>query len=295
MNPQPKHFLLQPARFRLDGGSMYGIIPKPLWEKVSSPDELNRIDLALRLWLIQDGERLILTDTGIGAPPDEKFKQRFDVRGPQRPLENALSKLGFKTRDVTDLIISHLHFDHVGGLGNDKTPIFPHAKIHLHSQHYDYAHNPTARDAGSFHTQVFDPLIQHYLDKGQVIWHQGEEGEILQLSDGPLNFKCSHGHTPYLMHPYNKDYIYLADLIPTAHHISIPWVMGYDIAPGRTTQDKQEFLAFILEKNLTLIFEHDVDSWGAKVQSDPKKSFKPAECFKANEKTAYSLDFAPSS
>lgn len=112
----------------------------------------------------------------------------------------------------------------------------------------------------------------------------------MQLSDGPLMFKCSHGHTPFLMHPYNKDYIYLADLIPTAHHIHIPWVMGYDIAPGKTTQDKQEFLELIQKENLTLIFEHDVESWGARVESDPKKGFKSSEIFQAVDKSAHSLD-----
>lgn len=290
MGLTPKHFLLQPARFRLDGGSMYGIIPKPLWEKFSPPDELNRIDLALRLWLIQDGERLILTDTGIGASMDPKFQERFDIRGPDNPLEECLQALQFKAEDVTDLIISHLHFDHVGGLGKGTSPIFPNAKLHLHKKHFDYAHNPTARDAGSFHTQYFDPLIQWYQQSGQVIWHSEEQGELLQLSDGPLMYKCSHGHTPYLMHPYNKNYIYLADLIPTAHHIRIPWVMGYDIAPGRTTQDKQDFLEFIQQKDLTIIFEHDVDSWGSKVGLDPKKGFRASETFQALESSAHSLN-----
>lgn len=176
MNPQPKHFLLQPARFRLDGGAMYGIIPRPLWQKVSPPDEQNRIDLALRLWLIQDGDRLVLTDTGIGDPPDDKFRKRFDVRGPENPLENSLHQLGFTPEDITDLVISHLHFDHVGGLGKGTSPIFTNARLHLHKQHFDYAHNPTQRDAGSFHTQVFDPVIKWYEEKNQLVWHSGEQG-----------------------------------------------------------------------------------------------------------------------
>jgi len=290
MHPQPKHFLLQPAKFRLDGGSMYGIIPKPLWEKLSPPDELNRIDLALRLWLIQDGERLILTDTGIGDSPNEKFSKRFDVRGPENPLERSLNEIGFRCENVTDLIISHLHFDHVGGLGRQGSPLFPNARLHLHKNHYEYAHNPTARDTGSFHSQVFDPLIDWYEQHNQIVWHQGLQGELIPLSDGPLMFRCSHGHTPFLMHPYNKDYIYLADLIPTAHHIHIPWVMAYDISPGETTKDKQNFLEFIQEKNLTLIFEHDVDSWGATIETDIKKGFKASQIFKAQERSAHLID-----
>ena len=263
-----KHYLVEPGKFRLDGGAMFGIVPKPLWSKVAPPDEYNRIDLALRLWLIKTADRTILVDTGIGDGYEEKFFEQFDIRQPPSPLEVALESKGVSPEDITDLVISHLHFDHVGGIGKSVDgkihPIFPHARCHLHKEHYRYACAPTARDKGSFHRYNFEPVIEYYRKKDLMVWHTGEEGELLES----LYFRCSHGHTPWLMHPYSEQYIYLADLIPTSNHVHIPWVMAYDISPGVTTADKKFFLDFVLEKNLTIIFEHDPIYWGATVEKD---------------------------
>ena len=227
----PQYTILEPAYFRLDGGAMYGIIPKPLWNKVHPADNLNRVDLALRLMLIEQSDKKIVIDTGIGDYHDEKFNQRFDVRCHKSPLEETLDDAGVHPEEITDLIVTHLHFDHVGGIGKLENesfvPLFKNARVHLHKDHYEYAHNPTPRDSGSFHTQNFDPIIEFYKDKNKIVWHEGETGEILKLSNHhPLRFICSHGHTPHLMHPYNDQFIYLADLSPTAHHVHIPWVMG---------------------------------------------------------------------
>jgi glyoxylase-like metal-dependent hydrolase (beta-lactamase superfamily II) len=277
-------FLLQPATFRLDGGSMYGIIPKPMWEKLSIPDQHNRIQLSLRLWLLKAQNRCFLIDTGLAAHQDEKIKERFDVQGPNLALEKALAEMDLTMSDITDLVISHLHFDHAGGM-TQKTDqgfefAFPNAQLHLHRSHYQYALNATPRDSGSFHVQEFKPVIEQLNQLGRVTWHEGQEGIIFES----LSFRCSHGHTPWLMHPFTDKYIYLADLIPTAHHLSIPWVMGYDIAPGQTTQDKLSFLEMIKQKNLTLIFEHDIDSWGAEIESCEKRQYKIAKAFKAPPK-----------
>jgi glyoxylase-like metal-dependent hydrolase (beta-lactamase superfamily II) len=274
-------FLLQPATFRLDGGGMYGIIPKPLWEKHSPPDQLNRIQLSLRLWLLKTADRLILIDTGLAAHQDSRTKERFDVQGPDHPIQEALAELQLSLDDITDLVISHLHFDHAGGMTHKTSTelefAFRNAQLHLHRDHYQYALQPTARDTGSFHVHEFKPVIEKLNHEGRVTWHEGQEGELFDS----LAFRCSHGHTPWLMHPYNDQYIYLADLIPTAHHVSIPWVMGYDIAPGQTTKDKLDFLNMIVKKNLHLIFEHDIDSWGASITSCEKRHFKISETFKA--------------
>jgi glyoxylase-like metal-dependent hydrolase (beta-lactamase superfamily II) len=273
-----KYFILHPAVFKLDGGAMFGIIPKPLWSKVIAADELNRIELSLRVMLIQTDNRNILIDTGIGDYHGEKFDERFGVRGAKNPLVQLLKeKLNLDPGDITDLIISHLHFDHVGGLGeNDPHQLlFPKATVHLHQNHYEYAQQPTLRDAGSFHQQYFAPLIAA-LDKDKKInWLDGEEGTILSDGSDTIYFKCSHGHTPYLMHAWDENFIYMADLVPTAHHVPLPWVMGYDIAPGQTTIDKMEFYQFISESNKTMIFEHDIKSWGAKIifkDGEPKIS-----------------------
>lgn len=264
-----KYYVLHPAVFKLDGGAMFGIIPKPLWSKAIAADELNRIQLSLRVMLIQTTQRNILIDTGIGDYHGDKFEDRFGVVGEVNPLVQILKeKLNLEPSDITDLIISHLHFDHIGGLGTEhpQRPLFPNATLHLHRQHYDYALRPTIRDAGSFHTQYFKGLLEEAEKRGKIHWLEGKEGVILKDGDDTIYFKCSFGHTPYLVHAWDENFIYMADLVPTAHHIPIPWVMGYDIAPGQTTIDKEEFYRFIAETEKTMVFEHDIKTWGAKIR-----------------------------
>jgi len=293
MQSNREYFCLEPANFRLDGGAMFGIIPKPLWNKVHPSDEQNRIDLALRLLLIKTKNKLILIDTGIGDFNGEKFDSRFDVRGDLKPLEKSLEVLGFTTDDVTDLILSHLHFDHVGGIGEmidgEMKPIFKKAMCHVHTDHYEYAHNSSERDAGSFHCQNFDPVINWYKAQNQMVWHSGSEGTIIDLEDDPIKFKCSNGHTPFLMHPFDSKFIYLADLIPTSNHVHIPWVMGYDINPGTTTKDKREFLDFIVKNNLKIIYEHDPKFWGGEVELTDRGP-RPKNQFEMKEGLAYKIE-----
>ncbi len=258
-----RYHALHPATFKLDGGAMFGIIPKPLWEKKIPADDLNRIHLSLRVLCIQTDNRVILIDTGIGDYHDPKFNQRFAVVGESDPLARVLNEhLGILPEQVTDVVITHLHFDHAGGLGH---ALFPRARLHLHRRHYEYALAPTVRDAGSFLKEYFRPVIQERDAAGMVAWHDGEEGELLRDGDYVLRFKCSHGHTPWLLHPHDEKFIYMADLVPTSAHVPLPWVMGYDIAPGRTTQDKAAFYRFIRERGLTMVFEHDMKHWGARL------------------------------
>lgn len=294
-----KHYAIEPAKFRLDGGAMFGIIPKPLWNKVAAADDQNRIDLALRLWLIKTSDRLILVDTGIGDYHGDKFDSRFDVRGGPSPLVSALAQLNIKPEQITDLIISHLHFDHVGGIGVIKddlmVPVFPAARCHVHSDHYDYSQSPTQRDSGSFHTNYFMPVLKYYEEKGLLNLHNGEEGTLFELENDKgnfLKFKCSHGHTPFLMHPYDENLIYMADLIPTSNHVSIPWVMGYDISPGITTVDKKSFLEFIDSKNLMMLFEHDPKYWGSRVSLNERGSYVVDQLQVPEELVAYPLNIS---
>lgn len=284
-----KYFSLEPARFKLDGGAMFGIIPKPLWNKVHPADEENRIELALRLILIKDGKKNILIDTGIGDYHGEKWNTRFGVIGKQSPLELSLAEAELKPEDITDLIISHLHFDHVGGIGKiveEKIePVLKNATIHLHKKHYEYSKKPTDRDAGSFQIEYFGPVIKWYEDHNQVHFVEGMEGEIFP----GMRFKCSMGHTPYLLHPYDEKMIYMADLIPTSNHVHIPWVMGYDISPGITTIDKKEFLTLIEQKNLTMIFEHDPIYFGSTVKINEKGDFVCKDKMSFESRIAYPI------
>lgn len=268
-----EYFSLEPARFKLDGGAMFGIIPKPLWSKVHPADDQNRIELALRLILIKDGKKNILIDTGIGDYHGEKFDSRFAVVGGASPLEKALAEIHMSPDDITDLVISHLHFDHVGGIGKlvngVMEPVLKKATVHLHQKHFDYSSHPTERDAGSFHYDYFKPVLDWYKEHNQLHLVDGMEGELFS----GLKFKCSMGHTPYLLHAYDDQFIYMADLIPTSNHVNIPWVMGYDISPGITTQDKKHFLEFINDKHLTMIFEHDPLFFGSTVKKNEKGEY----------------------
>lgn len=281
--------ILEPQSFKLDGGAMFGIIPKPLWNKVHPADEENRILLALRLQLLKKDDRIILIDTGVGNYHGDKFDHRFAVTNTHTPLLESLKQIGLTPDDITDLVISHLHFDHTGGIvekveGMDSLQcVFKKATLHLHKKHYEYAQNPTERDAGSFHQHIFNPAIKWYEENKKIHWLDGDEGEILP----GLNYLISHGHTPYLVHAYDDKTIYLADLIPTSNHVHIPWVMGYDISPGVTTADKRRVLKFIAEKKLIAIFEHDPEYYGAKIELNNKQDFVCQELFKTPKKLGY--------
>jgi len=249
-----------------------------MWQKVAAPDEQNRIELALRLLLIKTPNKLILLDTGIGDYHDEKFVERFAVRTGASPLIATIEKAGFKATDLTDLVISHLHFDHAGGMGKkvaeEMVPVFPNATLHLHQKHYEYAQNCNDRDSGSFIKKDFMPVIEEYSKNKKINWITGESGVILTDQEYQLNFLISSGHTPFLMHAYDDKMIYLADIIPMSHHVHIPWVMAYDMHPGISTQDKKRILQMVLQKNLYVFYEHDPDFWGSKVVQDAKGNFK---------------------
>ncbi len=283
--------VIEPAHFKLDGGAMFGIIPRPLWEKKIKPDEYGRIPLALRLLLIETEDRKILLDTGIGDYHGENFMSQFDIPKEKFPLTKALEERQLKPHDITDIILSHLHFDHVGGLftiaQGEPLPCFPRAVIHLHKKHYQYALAPTPRDSGSFQSQFFIPIIQHYEQEGKIHWLEGEEGSICE----DLKFKTSMGHTPYMIHPYNDDFIYLADLIPTEAHLPPAWVMGYDISPGITSVEKNLFLDFALEKNLLCFFEHDHQSYGGHIKKNSKGHFICEPLYKSKRKKIYSIHY----
>ena len=267
--------LLTPSQFKLDGGAMFGIIPKPLWKKYIQPDEFNRIEMSLRVWLIRQDNKIILVDTGIGDYHPDKFKKRFGISTKISPLENELKARGIEAGDITDIIVGHLHFDHIGGLSrvenNKVLPVFKNATLHLHKKHYHYSKKPTPRDAGSFQSNFFEPVIDYYSQKDKINWLEKNSGVIINSESNPIFFRCSHGHTPYQVHPFDSKFIFMGDLVPTSSHVQIPWVMGYDMRPGTSSLEKIEFYQFIQEQGLIMIFDHDKEIWGSSLEKIDKE------------------------
>ncbi len=275
---------------------MFGIIPKPLWEKSSPPDEKNRIDLALRLILIVDEKRKILIDTGIGDYHDQKFIDNFDIRGQVAPVDEALKEIGLTSTDITDVIFSHLHFDHAGGMlkieNGNSVSNFPNATFHIHKKHYEYGLMPNARDAGSFHSHHYASIIKEHEANNKVNWLSENAGIIMILSTGELRYVCSHGHTPYMIHPFNDNFIYLADLIPTSNHIKLPWVMGYDMNPAISTENKSKLLSLISERKLLAIYEHDPIFYGSFILADSKGRYEAVSKQSDPEKKCVPIDYS---
>jgi glyoxylase-like metal-dependent hydrolase (beta-lactamase superfamily II) len=247
---------IETGEFALDGGAMFGVIPKPLWEKRIPVDARNRIDMRLRALLIQGEGKNILVDTGIGDKGDTKFNDIYRVDHSRYTLESSLAKKGLKPEDITDVVITHLHFDHVGGAtkydseGN-LVPTFPNAIYHIQKRHLEWARSATERDMASFRKEDFMPLVE----QSRVNLLEGET----ELYPG-ITVRLSNGHTTCQQHVLVSDgkesLFYCGDLIPTSVHVSLPWIMGYDIKPLTTLEEKKSLLDEAVEKNYILFFEH---------------------------------------
>jgi glyoxylase-like metal-dependent hydrolase (beta-lactamase superfamily II) len=262
--------------FRLDGGAMFGIIPKNLWEKTNPTDGQNRIKLATRNLLLENGSRKILVDTGMGDKWDEKAKKIYDIDQKRNSIEIALHELNLKPEDITDVILTHLHFDHTGGSTKSEkdklVPAFPNAKYFVQKKNYEWAMNPSERDKGSYIKENFAPLF--------------EEGILNLISDesfdNEINFIVVNGHTfgqQLLKISDSKNTIlYCCDLFPTTSHIPLPYVMGYDLQPLITVTEKKKILPVAVEENWKLFFEHDPETVLATV-INTDKGFKVGEKF----------------
>jgi glyoxylase-like metal-dependent hydrolase (beta-lactamase superfamily II) len=262
------------GRFKLDGGGMFGIVPKPLWERHTSVDDRNRIPLAMRCLLLAGDERVILIDTGIGETFSEKFADIYAVDYSETDLHTALTAAGFTAEDVTDVILTHLHFDHCGGCtrgtGDDAEIVFSNATFYVQQRHWEWATNSKARDRASFLEQNLAPLKA----SGQ-----------LELLDGPgelfpgVELLVVDGHTrgQHLVKVSDETstLVFVADLIPTTAHFPELWNMAYDIAPLDTVNEKMGFLKDACTNDWQLFFEHDPDTCVTSV-TETSKGYGPA-------------------
>lgn len=260
---------LETGRFGLDGGAMFGVVPRPLWEKAAPPDGRNRIDMAARALLLQGSGRTILIDTGNGTKWDEKLSgiYRFDTA--EHDLVRSLRALGLTPADVTDVILTHLHFDHAGGaterVEGRLQPMFPRALYYVQREQWEAAQRPTERDRASFYPDDFLPLQE----RGVLRFTEGG-GEIFP----GITLAVFRGHTSALQCPVISDgrttVLYCADLVPMTPHVALPWIMGYDLRPLVTLEEKRKTLARAAEEGWILFFEHDPRTAAATVRMGEK-------------------------
>jgi glyoxylase-like metal-dependent hydrolase (beta-lactamase superfamily II) len=243
--------------FKLDGGAMFGVVPKVIWQKTNPADENNLCTWAMRCLLVEEGNRLMLIDTGIGNKQDEKFLRHYFLHG-GASLEESLRQVGFSTAQVTDVFLTHLHFDHCGGaLSRDSSGreqlTFPNATYWSNQDHWQWATQPNAREKASFLKENIRPIAEsgHLSFTGPGISSPLENMEILYFD----------GHTDKMMAPVlpykGHSVVYVADLLPSIGHLPLPYVMGYDTRPLLTLVEKEAFLNRAADENLVLFFEHD--------------------------------------
>ena len=257
-----KLYPINVGNFKLDGGAMFGVVPKTIWNKTNPADEKNMIDIASRCLLIEDGDRLILIDTGMGTKQSDRFFNYYFRWGDQS-LDKALNNAGFCKEDITDIFLTHLHFDHCGGCvkwnkdhsGYELT--FKNAIVWSNENHWNWAVEPNKREKASFLTENILPIQE----SGNLKFIPVPEKDILTQSELGFDVFYADGHTEKQMIPMisykGKTICFMADLLPTVGHIPIPFVMGYDTRPLLTLDEKERFLKLAADHNYYLLLEHD--------------------------------------
>ena len=273
--------------FKLDGGAMFGVVPKSLWQRTNPADSNNMRDWAMRSLLIEDGDKLILIDNGMGDKQSEKFFSYYYLFG-NDSLQSSLAKHGFGPDDITDVFLTHLHFDHCGGAiqwNKDRTgyePAFKNATFWSNQNHWDWATNPNRREKASFLTENILPMEE----SGQLKYVTDPSSDFSDAKELDFGIFFADGHTEKQMLPHvnykGKTIVFMADLLPTAGHLPLPFVMGYDTRPLLTMPEKEKFLNMAADNNYYLFLEHDAHNPIITVKHT-EKGVRLNECFTINE------------
>jgi glyoxylase-like metal-dependent hydrolase (beta-lactamase superfamily II) len=284
-----KLYPINSGNFKLDGGAMFGVVPKSLWQRTNPSDNNNMIDIAARCLLVEDGNRLILIDTGMGNKQSDKFFGYYYLWG-NDTIDKSLKQHGFHRDDITDVFLTHLHFDHCGGSiqwNKDRTgyePAFKNAHFWSNQDHWQWAIRPNKREKASFLKENILPMQ----DSGQLKFVSLPQKDILKKSELEFDVFFANGHTDKQMLPminYNeKTIVFMADLIPTIGHLPIPFVMGYDTRPLLTLDEKERFLNLAADNNYYLFLEHDAHNEIITVQHTDK-GVRLKDTFTLNEIT----------
>ena len=297
--------------FKLDGGAMFGVVPKSIWNKINPADENNLCSWALRCLLIEDGDRLILIDTGLGTKQDAKFFGHYGLHGTDT-LDGSLAKYGFARTDITDVILTHLHFDHCGGTiakeGDRLIAAFPKARVWSNPEHWNWAVQPNDREKASFLKENILPIKElgqlHMIDvpdkaaNESIGEKQTETSHITANSaqsltslgttsfENRIDIRFAHGHTRAMMLPQIRyrehTIVFMADLLPSAGHIPLPYVMAYDMFPLTSLHEKRMFLEEAVTNNYVLFFEHDREHECCTLQRT-EKGIRPDRFFSLSE------------
>lgn len=253
-----KLYTVNTGYFKLDGGAMFGVVPKSIWQKTNPADELNLCTWAMRCLLIQDGHRLILIDNGIGEKQDQNFLRHYYLHGDDT-LNSSLTKHGFSKDDITDVFLTHLHFDHCGGSierlsDGSLVPAFKNATYWSNKVHWDWAVNPNEREKASFLKDNILPIQE----SGKLKFVETEDGVAFTEN---IKIRYAFGHTEAMMLPQisfkGRTILYMADLLPSIGHIPLPYVMAYDMFPMKTLDEKKRFLIEAVQNEYVLYLEHD--------------------------------------
>ena len=269
-------YSIETGNFKLDGGAMFGVVPKVIWKKTNPADDLNMIDMAARSLLIETTSSLILIDTGLGDKQDEKFFSHYHRWG-EYSIDDSIKKAGFSSGDVTDVFFTHLHFDHCGGAiirkGNRLIPRFENANFWVNKGHWEWANSPNSREKASFLPDNILPLKE----SGKL--------NFIDANEKPLGFDILtvNGHTEKMMLPVlefkSRTIVFVSDLIPTSGHVRVPFIMGYDTRPLETLREKESFLEKAAKDKFLLFLQHDVKNEIIDIKKENNK-FKLNKTFK---------------